>query len=443
MSRDQELIANVLDMVGDRCEAEVNVEVGTTSLTRFANSFIHQNVSEDVEEVMLKVAVGGKVATATTTGTTAPALVRFVESTISSAEAQPVDDGWPGVGGPVETATVDHWDEGTASADPMIRAEAVKAFIDAGDGLLAAGYCQTESRHRAYGDTAGRTAYGRYTTAVVDGIHQIGFSAGSGHAGGVALSDIDPGAVGSLAAQRAADGVDAHDAEPGEYQVVLSPECVATITIFLSEYGFNGKTAEEGMSFAELGEQQFDDTLSIWDGPTDPGALFVPFDVEGTSKRRLDLIEAGVTTSLLHTRRTAQRAGTASTGHALPGADMWGPSASNLVVGGGTTSLADLIADVERGIYVSTFNYCRVLDPKTLVVTGLTRNGTFMIENGRITVPVTNMRFTQSFVEALGPDKVQGIGDDSRLADCEFDPLLVRAPSLQLAGWNFTGGAEG
>jgi predicted Zn-dependent protease len=101
------------------------------------------------------------------------------------------------------------------------------------------------------------------------------------------------------------------------------------------------------------------------------------------------------------------------------------------------------VAGVERGIYVSTFNYCRVLDPKTLVVTGLTRNGTFMIENGSITDPLTNMRFTQSFVEALGPDKVLGIGNDSRLADCEFDPLLVRAPSLRLSSWNFTGGAEG
>jgi predicted Zn-dependent protease len=443
LNREQELVADILEMVGDRCEAEVNVEVGTTSLTRFANSFIHQNVSEDVEEAMLKVAVGGKVASATTTSTTAPALVEFVEATISTAEAQPADDGWPGAGSPAEVAAVDHWDEDTASADPMVRAEAVKAFVDAGDGLLAAGYCRTEARYRAYGNTAGREAHGRYTTAVVDGIHQTGFSAGSGHAGGVALSDIDAGSVGSLAARRATDGVGAHDAMPGEYQVVLSPECVATITIFLSEYGFNGKTAEEGMSFVELGEQQFDDTLSIWDGPTDPGAVFVPFDVEGTPKRHLDLIDAGATTSLLHTRRTAKRAGTVSTGHALPGSDMWGPSASNLVVGGGASSLAELLAGVERGVYVSTFNYCRVLDPKTLVVTGLTRNGTFMIENGRITNPVTNMRFTQSFVEALGPHNVQGIGDDSRLADCEFDPLLVRAPSLQLASWNFTGGAEG
>jgi predicted Zn-dependent protease len=443
MNRDRKIVNDILEMVGDRCEAEVNVDVGVVSLTRFANSFIHQNVSEDLEEVTLKVAVNSRVASSTTTATTATALVRFVEATISTAESQPVDDGWPGLGGPVETEKVDHWDEATASADPMQRAEAVKAFVDAGNGLLAAGYCQTEAHDRAYGNTAGRRVHGRYTAAVVDGIHQTGTSAGSGHAAGRALSDIDPGAVGALAAQRAVDGIDAIDVTPGEFQVVLSPECVATIAIFFGVYGFNGKTAEEGMSFAALGEQQFDSAFSLWDGPTDPGALFVPFDTEGTPKQRLDLVRDGQTMSLLHDRRTAKKAGAASTGNAGQGSEIWGPWASNLVVGGGSTPVDDLVAGVERGIYVSTLNYCRVLDPKTLVVTGLTRNGTFMIENGNITGPVTNMRFTQSFVDALGPDKVEGIGDDSRFADCEFDPLLVRAPSIQLASWSFTGGAEG
>ena len=443
MNRGQALVNEVLEMVGDRCEAEVLVDVGTSSLTRFANSFIHQNVTEDVEEVTLKVASDGRVASSTTTATTAVALARFVEATLEAAAAQPIDGDWPGVGEPVEAPAADHWDPETALADPMVRAEAVKAFVDAGDGLLAAGYCQTEARHRAYGNTAGRRVHDRFTTAVVDGIHQTGTSAGSGHAAGMALSSIDAEAVGALAAQRARDSVGSFDAKPGEYQVVLSPECVATIAIFLNVYGFNGKMAEEGMSFVELGERQFDDTFNLWDGPTDDGALFVPFDIEGTPKQRLDLVKEGVTTSLLHTRRTALKAGTESTGHAVEGAEMWGPFASNLFVGSGDASTSELIAGVERGIYVSAFNYCRVLDPKTLVVTGLTRNGTFMIENGTIADPISNMRFTQSFVEALGPGKVLGTGDDARYADSEFGPLLVHAPSLLLDSWNFTGGAEG
>jgi predicted Zn-dependent protease len=443
MNRAQALVSEILEMVGTRCEAEVVAEVGSSSLTRFANSFIHQNVSEDVEEVTLKVAIDGRVASSATTATTAAALVNFVESTIGTAADQPVDNGWPGVGGPDEPVVTDHWDPDTASADPMTRAEAVKAFVDAGDGMLGAGYCQTEARHRAYGNTAGRNVHGRFTTAVVDGIHQTGSSAGSGHAAGVALSDIDAGAVGALAARRARDSVGASDAKPGEYEVVLSPECIATIAIFLNVYGFNGKEAEEGTSFVALGERQFDDAFNLWDDPTAPGALYVPFDAEGTAKHHLDLVKDGRTTALLHSRRTANKAGTESTGHAELGAEMWGPFATNLFIGGGEKSVDDLVSGVDRGIYVSTFNYCRVLDPKTLVVTGLTRNGTFMIENGKISDPIANMRFTQSFVGALGPDKVHGIADDARFADSEFGPLLVHAPSFQLAGWNFTGGAEG
>jgi predicted Zn-dependent protease len=113
------------------------------------------------------------------------------------------------------------------------------------------------------------------------------------------------------------------------------------------------------------------------------------------------------------------------------------------VVAPGSNSVDDLIAAVDRGVYVASFNYCRILDPKTQVVTGLTRNGTFMIENGAITRAVSNLRFTQSFLKAWESGNVLGVGDDLRYADCEFGAGLVRAPSMRLASWNFTGGASG
>jgi predicted Zn-dependent protease len=443
MSRETQLVEAMLSMIDGRAEAEVFADVGTAALTRFANSFIHQNVSEEVAAVTLRVAADGKVASSTSTVTTPDSLRTFVDATLDVASQQPVDDEWPGVGNPVEQLDVDHWDAPTATADPTDRAEAVKAFIDAGEGLSAAGYCQTEARARAYGNTAGRMAHGRFTTAVLDGIHQTQTSAGSGHAAGVAIGGIDATAVGSRAAQRARDGVDPFDAKPGEYEVVLSPECVASVAIFLDSYGFNAKVAEEGMSFAVLGDMQFDASINIWDDATDPRSLYTGFDVEGTPKPRLDLVKDGFTSSLIHSRRTAAKAGVASTGNAAPEADVSGPSAWNLFVGGGTESVDELIAGVERGVYVSTFNYCRVLDPKSLIVTGLTRNGTFMIENGRITDPITNMRFTQSFVSALGEGNVLGLGDDGRFADSEDGPTFVHAPSLRLRSWRFTGGAEG
>jgi predicted Zn-dependent protease len=443
MTRSEALVEETLALVAGRADAEVYADVGRSSLTRFANSFIHQNVSEDASEVTLRVAIDGRVSNSTTTETSRDALSRFVEATLDTASQQPVDEDWPGMSEPASFVAVDHWDEATAEADPTDRAMAVKAFVDAGDGLLAAGFCQTESKQHLYRNTNGVSVSGRFTTAVIDGIQQTGTSAGSGHAAGQALGSIDAGAVGALATRRAIDSANPFDAKPGEYEVVLAPECVATIGIFLNAYGFNAKVAEEGMSFVNLGEQQFDESLDIWDDATDPRALYVPFDVEGTPKRRTSLVASGITESLVHNRRTAAKAGVASTGNGVPGGDVFGAFAVNLFFGSGASSVESLIADVERGIYVSTFNYCRVLDPKSLVVTGLTRNGTFMIENGKITGAVTNMRFTQSFIRALGPGSVHGIADDARFADSEFGPHLVHAPSMRLASWHFTGGADG
>jgi len=146
---------------------------------------------------------------------------------------------------------------------------------------------------------------------------------------------------------------------------------------------------------------------------------------------------------LAHDRRTAAKAGIAPTGHGDPGSEVWGPLPTHIFLDQGDTSVEEMIASVDRGLYVATFNYCRVLDPKALTATGLTRNGTFLIENGKITGAVTNMRFTQSFVEALDQGRVHAIGNDARFADSEFGPGMMHVPSLQLERWNFTGGAGG
>ncbi|HEX3427966.1 MAG TPA: metallopeptidase TldD-related protein, partial [Candidatus Limnocylindrales bacterium] len=150
----------------------------------------------------------------------------------------------------------------------------------------------------------------------------------------------------------------------------------------------------------------------------------------------------GVTTSLVHTRRTAMIAGARSTGNAVEGGASYGALGANLVLVPGDQAPADLVSGVERGVLVTDFWYTRFLDPRTQVVTGLTRNGVWLIEDGRIVRPVTNMRFTQSFLEALGPGGVRGIGADPALILAGWDSVY-RVPSLHLATWNFTGGAKG
>jgi predicted Zn-dependent protease len=437
------LADEVLARIGSRAEAEVHISGGLSSLTRFANSFIHQNVAEQGATVSVRLAVGGRVASGSTTNLGEGGIERVVEETMALALLRPVDEEWPGVSDVAAIPDVEHFDAATAEASPTTRAGVVKEFVDAGPEFLAAGYCETEAPDVVFANTSGQRAHGHYTQATLDGIHQSGTSAGSGHASSTRLSDIDAVAVGSLAAQRALDGIAPYDIKPGEYEVVLSPECVATIAVFLGFYGLNAKTHLEGQSFAQIGEQQFDRRFNYVDDVTDPRALGVPFDHEGTPKGRLALIEKGVTRSLAHDRRSAKRAGVESTGHSLPGSEVYGALPYCVFIGEGAESVDSMVSSVDRGLYVSTFNYCRVLDPKSMGVTGLTRNGTFMIENGAITGAVTNMRFTQSFVEALSQGRILGIGNDARHADSEFGAGVIHAPSMRLAGWHFTGGVGG
>jgi predicted Zn-dependent protease len=154
------------------------------------------------------------------------------------------------------------------------------------------------------------------------------------------------------------------------------------------------------------------------------------------------VVDAGVTRAVLHTRRTAARAGARSTGHAEEAAEEWGALPSNTVLVGGSLTRDELIGRVGRGLLVTDFWYTRILDPRTQVVTGLTRNGVWLIEDGKLSRPVRNLRFTQSFVEALAPGAVLGVGSDQALGTADFGGYAL-VPSLHLASWNFTGGARG
>ena len=439
----QDVADRVIELVGDRAEAQVAVDGTEHALTRFANSFIHQNVGEHGLEVVLKVAVHDRVASATTSRSDEAGLIALVEEAIHAARLRPTDKDWPGLAEPAGLVAPARFDHATATADPNLRAAEVDAFIKAGEGLLGAGYFDTQGGPTAFANSAGQRLIAHHSRATLDGIHQTGTSAGSAHATGADVSVIDGATLGAKAAATARKAAETRDIEPGLYEVILSPECVATVMFFLAAYGWNGKAHLEGQSFAELGEQQFDPAVTIEDDYADELAVGLPFDVDGTPKRKVTMVGAGISQALAHDRRTARRAGSESTGHAIPGGDSFGAFPTNLHFRPGTDAPADMIASVERGLFVTTFNYCRILDPRTQVVTGLTRNGTFLIENGEIAGAVSNLRFTQSFVEGLSSGRVLGVGSDARMADSEAGAGMTSAPSLHLAEWNFTGGAQG
>lgn len=439
----QDLADLVLEAVDGRADAQVRVTRLAHGLTRFANSRIHQHVGEGTTAIELRCSHEGRVASASTSRLSREGLHDLVERTLDLMQASPVDPGLPGLTPPHEVTARDHVAVSTAEATPDHRAGVVADFVAADPGADAAGYVETRHTRAVYANSLGHRAADAGTVAVLDGIHRHGTAAGMGHQGSRGLADLDGAVAGRRAADLAARSVDAVDLDPGPLPVVLGPEAVATIAIFLGLYGFNARAVEEGRSFVRLDEQQFDPAFSLSDDVTDPRATGLGFDAEGTARGRVEFVRDGACVALAHDRRTAAAAGATSTGHHVPGSETMGPVPTDLVVAPGASSVDDLVGGIDRGLLVTAFNYCRVLDPRTLVVTGLTRNGTFLVEDGQVTTPVQNLRFTQSFVDALGPGRVRAVGDDDRYADSEFGAGMVIAPSLALDRWNFTGGASG
>jgi predicted Zn-dependent protease len=436
----------VLELVGDRADALVTCGQGTNALTRFANSRIHQNMASDDDQVRLRVVVDdGRIAQATTTRTDADGLRRLVEGTVAAARLCPPDPDYPGLAEPGRVAEVDHFDAATAAASPDARAEVVADFVGAGPDLESAGYCSTDATTHVLCSTTGLRYASRSTMAQIDAIHRAAAvdgppTDGYGQITSQRLSDLDGRRVGEVAAAKATGGANPIGLEPGSYEVVLEPRAVAAVLLFPAWLGFNGKAHAEGTSFVHLGEQQLDERISIWDDGTDPRALGRPYDAEGTPKRRVDLVADGVTVGLAHDRRSAALAGVESTGSSI-GQESFGGYPGDLFLEGGDESPEALVGGVERGLLVTDLWYNRILDPKTQVVTGLTRNGLFLIEGGEVVGPVQNLRYTQSVVGALAPGHVLGIGNDAQLVGNEGG--IVHVPSLRLASWAFTGGARG
>ncbi len=435
----------VLERVGDRAEAQVLVTTGPSELTRFANSFIHQNVGEMHSEVALTLAVAGRTAELVGSSTSDASLASLVEQALEVAQVSPVDPDWPGVAPQAPVTDPEAFSPDTAEATPQDRADAVKAFIDAGEGLNAAGYCETQTRSLAFGSTAGQLAEAEVTRVVMDGIHRTATSSGSGHHCSCDLASLDAAGLGQQARLRALQGENPVTVEAGTYEVVLGHDAMAEVVLSLGIYGFAGRGVVDQQSFAVPGAAQFDPALTIVDDAHAPGGVNPGFDTEGTPKQRWVLVDEGVTGEACHSRRTAHQMNATPNGFA-PSGDIgkwYGGGPVDLIVAAGSKSVDQLIGAVDRGIFVATFNYCRGLDPVTAEVTGLTRNGTFLIENGQITQPLTNMRFTQSFVEALAPGNLLGLSSDPRYAMADSGPAYVRTPAAHLASFQFTGNANG
>lgn len=466
---ERDIAGRVVDLVarvaGADAQAEVTVARAELALTRFANSAIHQNVAESRVDVRLRVHVGGRTATGSASTVTADGLGALVERVLAAARFTPPDPGWPGLAPAVPVATGAVWDAATAHAGPDERAALVRAFVDAAGGLETAGYCRTTFRAAAFANSAGHAAWGQAAEAAMDGIARAGGADGTARHRVDRIADLDGADLGRRAAAKARAAADPVELPPGRYPVVLEPAAVADLLENLAWYGFNGRRYAERQSFAVPGVAQFDRAVTLVDDPLAASGL--PFDLEGTPARALTLVDRGTTTAVPHDRRSAAEVGAASTGHAWTGSATFGPIPRNLrlvptaaatvgpgagdpVIGTGgpggaivDPDTAALVSRMERGLLVSDLWYTRVLEPLSLAVTGLTRNGVWLVEEGRVTRAVRDLRFTESYPRALAPGAVLELGRRAARLPDRTEGGWWEAPSLRLASWNFTGGASG
>jgi predicted Zn-dependent protease len=475
MTTQLDLASQVLGLVttvaGSGAEAEVTVSLDAEALTRFANSAIHQNVAEATTTVRLRLHADGRTAAATTTITSPDGLRALVERTLAAARVSPPDKTWPGLTPPSlrhESAGYHGsgagsgldfgFDEATAHSTPEERATRVLDFVRAAGGLETAGFCRTTSTSAAFVNTAGQSVEGRTAEAAFDGIARVDGADGVARLASGRLADLDGALLGTRAAAKARAGARPAELPPGRYEVVLEPEAVSDLLHNLAMFGFNGKAWSQHQSFARIGEEQFDPSITLVDEPLgsrpEP-AVGLPFDIEGTPTQSLVLVREGVTKAVTHDRSSAAASGASSTGHASDSSRTWGPIATHMSLEAAPGSSSEnepgpvapaarqLVARMQRGLLITDFWYTRCLDQKALIMTGLTRNGVWLVEDGEIKGAVGNMRFTQAYPQALGLGQVHGIGSEAVLLPDRWSGVRYAAPALHLASWNLTGNASG
>jgi predicted Zn-dependent protease len=423
-------------------EAEALVMADDSALTRFANSQIHQNVAETSQILNLRVVIGKRIGVASTGRTDAEGLRRVAEQARAIAAVVEELEDWGGLPGPTTaTPVAAGYSAATAAASPEFRAEAVRAVIAGADqaGVTAYGSFATGLETVAVANSRGVKVGGTRTTAQLITV-SMGPDGGSGYAEAAAVdaTTIDAAALGREAADKARATAAAIAIEPGDYPVVLDEYAVVDLLDSLGYLGFSALAVQEERSFFEAGKRIGSDLVTIRDDGHDPAGLPMWFDYEGVAKQRVELLEAGVCRAVVHDAQTAARAGTTSTGHGLPAPNPWGPFPLNMVMDAGTTPRDDLVRGLDRGLLVTRFHYTNPVHPKLAIVTGMTRDGTFLVEGGRIVGPVRNLRYTQSYLSALAG--TVAVGSERKTLRGNLGGVVV--PAMRIEAWTFTGATE-
>ena len=387
-------------------EAEALVMRERSGLARFAASRVHQPTLIENESVILRVVRDGRTGSASTNRTDEDGLGRLARRAEQAAEAAPVDPDFPGLAPRAEVTEVDGFDPETASLSAGDQSQIAWQAIEAAGETGAYGYFTSGKSEVAVASSAGQAVSQAMTDATI-----VALVAGQGISGWAEQTawragDLDPGMVAQEAAAKALRTSDPGEVEPGVYRAVLEPYAFAELLTTFAGSSVNGLALAEGRSYlsGRLGERVFHPDFTLVDDGLDPRGLPKAFDFEGTPKETVTIIDEGVARDVVWDRRSAALVdgGCRSTGHALPApAQGWGPYAANLCVRPGDATLEELSQRVGDGIYVTRLHYLSVVDEREGIITGMTRDGTFRIEGGRVTRPLVNLRFSTSVPELL------------------------------------------
>jgi predicted Zn-dependent protease len=441
-------------------EVEVLFSGGRFALTRFANNTIHQNVEDENHVVSVRTVFDGRTARATTNRFDDEGLRRVVESSEALAKVQhpdpdllPMPDSREAMGnadvGVRATQVPARYFEQTAAITPKLRAKAVKKIVEVAQkhNLTTAGiYSSSESVEGIF-NSRGLSHWHTQTLAEVS-ITMLGAdSSGWQKANSPDVTNVDPLTMAETAAKKAFDSARPAEIPAGKYTVILEPSAALDIVGFMF-WDYSGMSILDQRSFltGRIGNKLFGENITIWDDVTHPLQTGSPFDGEGMRRLRLPLVENGVVQRVVYARATAERMKRSEqkdkvgpigpTGHGFPLPNEMGEMPLNIVFAPpqNPQTLDEMITATERGILVTRLWYIREVDPYEKIVTGMTRDGTFLVEGGRIKQGVRNFRLNESLIHMLS--NVEAMSAPLRACGEESFDMVV--PAMKIRDFNFT-----
>lgn len=422
-----------------------------TALTRYANSAIHQNVATKDVGLIVRLVFDRKIGIARTNNVDDDAIRRTVERAAKIAKAQRPNRDFISLPEGSKPPKVRGYSAKTADSTPEDRAKVVGdvvSIVTSRGAEEAFGALEASAYTFAVVNSLGVQAFDEMTighlmvTAIKEQDDEKGY--GWGEDLNVDISKIDHSRMALQAAEKAENSVGARSIEPGEYEVVLEDYAIADMVLYLSYIVFGALPYQEKRSYVSgrLGQQVTGESVTLWDEGTRPGGLPLAFDAEGLPKEKVMLLEDGVARNVVYDSYTAGKEGRKSTGHALPPPNSMGPLAVNPFLKTGDSDLEEMVADTKRGVYVTRFHYTNPVDAPRALITGMTRDGTFLIEDGEIAGPVRNLRFTQGLMEAFSRATLVGRTARPHRFSSWLGIGASTVPPAKIEGFKFTGVTE-